>query len=119
MSSARSTRVPARAGAPTLPGAIRHCRPLPPRGTHSVPNLERLGLVTVDRHRDLRLTANGRIVRDAFQPLCEQVESRWRHRFGSSLIDEVIAAVHEDGAWRPFPLVAWTGAEFSLLGDGS
>ncbi len=92
--------------------------PLPKRGTHSVPNLERLGIVSVDRDKVVRLTAAGRAMRDAYGPLCEQIESRWRDRLGS-LIDESIDAVRVDGDWRPFPLVAWTGAEFSLLVNGS
>jgi len=29
--------------------------------------------------------------------------------------DEVIDAVGMSGGWRPFPLVTWTGSEFSLL----
>lgn len=87
--------------------------PMPRRGTHSVSNLERLGVVTVDREKAVRLTTRGRAMRDAYEPLCEQVESRWRHQLGSSLIDEVSDAVRVDGDWRPFPLVVWTGAEFS------
>ena len=54
-------------------------------------------------------------MRDAYEPLCEQIESRWRRRFGSALLDEVADAVGVVGEWRPFPLVAWTGSEFSLL----
>ncbi|MCA1673667.1 MAG: hypothetical protein LC799_16190, partial [Actinobacteria bacterium] len=88
--------------------------PLPERGTHSVSNLVRLGILALDQDAVLP-TARGRVLRDAYRPLCEQIESRWRHQFGSSLVDEVIDAVGVFGDWRPFPLVAWTGSEFSLL----
>ena len=89
---------------------------LPERGTHSVKNLVRLGILAQD-HQAVRPTALGRAMRDAYRPLCEQVESRWRHRYGSSLLDEVVDAVGAAGQCRPFPLVAWTGREFSLLDD--
>ena len=56
-------------------------------------------------------------MRAAYEPLCEQIEARWRHRLGSSLIDEVVTAVRVDGDWRPFPLITWSGAEFSVLGE--
>jgi hypothetical protein len=84
-------------------------------GTSSVPNLQRLGIVTIDRDNVVRLTARGRAMRDAYNPLCEQVESQWRNRLGSSLIDDVVATLRVDGRWRPFPLITWTGAEFSVL----
>lgn len=93
--------------------------PLQKRGTHSVQNLERLGVVTVDRDKVVRLTPTGRAMRDAYEPRCAQIESQWRDRLGSSLIDEVIDAVRVAGYWRPFPVVAWTGAEFSVLDTGS
>ena len=93
--------------------------PLQKRGTHSVQNLERLGVVTVDRDKVVRLTPTGRAMRDAYEPLCARIESQWRDRLGSSLIGDVIEAVRVAGDWRPFPLVAWTGAEFSVLGSGS
>jgi len=57
------------------------------------------------------------VMRDAYQPLCQQVESAWRRKFGSSLLDEVIDAVGGVGPSRPFPLVTWTGDEFALLDD--
>lgn len=89
--------------------------PLPSPGTHSVPNLERLGIVGVARDGGVRLTPTGRAMRDAYEPLCERIEGRWRQRLGSSLIDDIVDAVRVDGEWRPFPLVAWTGADFVLL----
>jgi hypothetical protein len=89
--------------------------PLPERGTHSVNNLVRLGILTKDRD-DVRLTAVGRAMRDAYHPLCQQIESAWRDTFGS-LIDEVVEALGVVTPSRPFPLVAWTGREFSLLDD--
>ena len=88
--------------------------PLPEIGTHSLQNLNRLGIVTRDQD-EARLTAVGRAMRDAYQPLCEQVESRWRRTFGASLVDEVVDAVGVVGPSRPFPLVAWTGSEFALV----
>lgn len=54
-------------------------------------------------------------MRDAYQPLCDEVESRWRRAFGSSLVDEVVDAVGVVGLSRPFPLATWRGSEFSLL----
>ena len=90
--------------------------PLPASGTHSVKNLARLGILTEDRGA-ARPTAAGRAMRDAYQPLCEAIESGWRHRFGSSLVDEVVDAVGAGGECRPFPLVTWTGSEFSFLDD--
>ena len=36
-----------------------------------------------------------RLMRDAFEPLCAQIESRWRKWLGSSLIDDVTEAVRE------------------------
>lgn len=93
--------------------------PLQKRGTHSVRNLERLGVVTVDPDEVVRLTPAGRAMRDAYEPLCAQIESQWRERLGSSLIDEVVGAVRVAGDWRPFPLVAWTGTEFSVRDGGS
>jgi hypothetical protein len=92
--------------------------PLQKSGTSGVPNLERLGIVTVDRDNAVRLTGRGRAMGDAYEPLRDQIEARWRHRLGSSLIDEVVEAVRVEGNWRPFPLIAWTGAEFSVLGEG-
>jgi hypothetical protein len=88
--------------------------PLPERGTHSVNNLVRLGIVARDRGA-VRPTAAGRAMRDVYRPLCDHIESRWRNQFGSSLVDEVIDAVEVSGDWRQFPLVTWTGREFSLL----
>lgn len=93
--------------------------PAPDRGPHSMANLERLRIVTVGQDKVVRLTARGRAMRDAYRPLCERVESRWRQRMGSSLIDEVVDAVGVGGDWRPFPLVVWNGAEFSLVGNRS
>ena len=90
--------------------------PLPQIGTHSVKNLLRVGVLTKDGD-GVRLTSRGRAMRDAYQPLCELVEYRWRHTFGSTLIDEVIDAVGVVAHSRPFPLVAWTGSEFSLVDD--
>lgn len=90
--------------------------PLPASGTHSVKNLIRLGILTED-HGAARPTAAGRAMRDAYQPLCEEIEARWRRKFGSSLVDEVVDAVGAGGGCPPFPLVAWTGSEFSLLDD--
>lgn len=88
--------------------------PLPEIGTHSVKNLVRLGILTGDQD-GVRLSAVGRAMRDAYQPLSEQVESRWRRAFGSSLVDEVVDAAGEVGPSGPFPLVAWTGGEFALV----
>lgn len=88
--------------------------PLPERGIHSVDNLVRVGIVARDRGA-VRPTARGRALRDAYGPLCDHIESRWRDQFGSSLVDEVIDAVGMSKNWRPFPLVTWTGREFSLL----
>jgi hypothetical protein len=93
--------------------------PVPDRGPRTVGNLERLRIVTVGQDKVVRLTARGRAMRDAYRPLCERVESRWRQRMGSSLIDQIIDAVGVDGDWRSFPLVAWDGAEFSIVGNRS
>jgi hypothetical protein len=92
--------------------------PIPKHGTHSVANLRRLGIVTVDGDDGARLTAKGRRMRDAHEPLCEQIESRWRDRLGSPFIDEVIEAVSGNGDGTTFPLIAWAGAEFAVLGMG-
>lgn len=89
---------------------------LPKTGTISMRNLERMGVGTVDRDNIVRLTTRGRAMRDAYRPLCEQIESQWRDQMGASLIDEIVQAVRVEGNWRPFPLVAWTGAEFSVVG---
>lgn len=75
--------------------------------------------MTVDPDEVVRLTPAGRAMRDAYEPLCAQIESQWRERLGSSLIDEVVGAVRVAGDWRPFPLVAWTGTEFSVRDGGS
>jgi hypothetical protein len=40
-------------------------------------------------------------------------------RLGSPLIDDAVEAARVEGNWRPFPLIAWTGAEFSVLSEGS
>jgi hypothetical protein len=77
-----------------------------------VHNLERGGFV-----RDGELTEIGRIVRDAFEPVCRVVETRWRDRHGSALLDDVIGAVHVEGRWRPFPLIVGTGTDFAVLGN--
>ena len=87
----------------------------PARGPHSVANLERLRIVTLGQDKVVRLTARGRAMRDAYRPLCERIESRWRQQMGSSLIDQVIDAVGVDGDWRPFPLIAWDGTDFSIV----
>jgi hypothetical protein len=71
--------------------------PVPGRGPHTVANLERLRIVTVGQDKVVRLAARGRAMRDAYRPLCERVESRWRRRMGSSLIDQIIDAVGVDG----------------------
>lgn len=84
--------------------------PLPASGTHSVKNLVRLGIITKGDGA-VRPSATGRAMRDAYQPLCEQIESQGRQRFGSTLVDEVdevVEAVEVVGKWRPFPLVVWT-----------
>jgi len=100
-----------------IDGDAADAEPLPKRGIHGMQNLERLGIVTIDRDV-ARLTARGRAIRAAYEPLCDQIEARWRRRLGSSLIDTVAAAVRVDGDWRPFPLITWTGVEFSVLGEG-
>jgi len=91
--------------------------PIPDRGPHTVANLERLRIVTVGQDKVVRLTARGRAMRDAYRPLCEQVELGWRQRMGSSLIGQIIDTVGVDGDWRAFPLVAWNGAEFSTVSN--
>jgi hypothetical protein len=62
-------------------------------------------------------TAIGRAIGDAFEPLCTEIEARWRERFGAALVDEVIEAVADDGDWLPFPLIGWTGRSFDVLGN--
>lgn len=89
--------------------------PVPNCGPHTVANLQRLNIVTVDQDEVVRLTPRGRVMRDAYRPLCEGVESRWRQRLGSSLIDQTIDAVGVDGDWPAFPLIAWDGTEFSTV----
>jgi len=102
---------------PVIDGDATNGTPISKRGTDSVQNLERLGIVTIDRGV-ARLTSRGRAMRVAFEPLRDAIEARWRDRLGSSVIDEVVASVRVDGDWRPFPLIRWTGTEFSVLGAG-
>jgi len=66
-------------------------------------------------------TPRGVAMRDAFEPLCTELESRWRAQHGPTLIDDVIDAVRVEAVEDPppFPLVSWTGAEFAVLGNGS
>lgn len=63
-------------------------------------------------------TALGRAVRDAYRPLCAQIEVSWRERFGGVLIDDVIAAVGAESS--TFPWVAWqNGNEWIVVASGS
>ena len=87
----------------------------PGHAPHNVPQLQRKGVVTIDPSGVVRLTARGRAIRDSYRGVCERVDARWRARFGSPLLDEIAAAVHVDGGWPAFPLIAWTGDEFAAL----
>lgn len=89
--------------------------PVPQCGPHTVANLQRLNVVTIDQDGIVRLTRRGRVMRDAYRPLCRRVESSWRERLGSSFIDQTIDAVHVDGDWQAFPLIAWRDGEFSVV----
>jgi len=86
------------------------------RGDHvsQSSGMERHGVI-----RGGKPTTLGVAMRDAYAPLCEQIEASWRGRFGSSLIDEVIDAVHVDGGYSTFPWVRWTRDEFVVLASGS
>ena len=99
-----------------IDGDTTGVKPVPKRGVHSLGNLERLGIITIDEDV-AKLTARGRAMREAYEPLCEQIEARWRDLMGSPLVDEVVAAVRVEGDWRPFPLITWTASEFSVLAE--
>ena len=66
-----------------IDGDATDVKPVPKRGVHSLGNLERLGIVTIDEDV-AKLTARGRAMRAAYKPLCEQIEARWRDLMGSS-----------------------------------
>jgi hypothetical protein len=79
----------------------------PARGTHSIKNVERVGIVIVDG-AVVHLTPIGRAVRDAYHPLAARIEADWRSRYGDDIVDGVIAAVDVAGDDLPaFPVVAW------------
>ncbi len=90
---------------------------LPSKGTHSFPNLARLGVATVDHASVVRLTTVGRSMRDAFEPLTARIEARWRIHYGGDVLDAVIDAVAVASEDLPrFPVVVWTGVDFALSG---
>jgi hypothetical protein len=66
-----------------IDGDATDVKPVPKRGAHSLGNVERLGIVTIDEDV-AKLTARGRAMRTTYKPLCEQIEARWRDLMGSS-----------------------------------
>lgn len=93
---------------------------LPARGLHSVTNWARLGILTVE-DGVARLTAPGRMARNAYMPLTERIESQWRERYGGRLIDEIESAVRvADPSGLPaFPVIVWNGTEFAVVANES
>jgi hypothetical protein len=65
------------------------------------------------RHGVTPDTDRGRVMLAAYEPTCSAIESVWRSRFGSRLIDDVVDAVGASSA--PFPIVAWAGGEFAVV----
>ncbi|MEA3055328.1 MAG: hypothetical protein QOD30_760, partial [Actinomycetota bacterium] len=84
------------------------------RGDHAgqMSGMERHGFI-----RGGALTGAGASMRDAYAPMCAEIESSWRERFGSTLIDAVIDAVSVEGGCSTFPWVRWTRDEFVVLGN--
>lgn len=89
---------------------------LPAKGLHSVTNWERLGFLRVD-DGVARLTAPGRMARDAYRPVAERIESQWRARYGSQLVDhiELSMRVADSSGLPAFPVIAWNGTEFAVV----
>lgn len=71
----------------------------------------------MERHRVMPNTSRGRLMLGAYEPTCAAIESSWRDRFGSSLIDDVIGAL--GGGSAPFPVVGWTAGECVVVASGS
>ena len=87
-------------------------------GVHSAPNLERLGIITIGPTMVVTLTPVGRAIRDAYEPTCHRIESLWRDRYGSVLIDAVIDAMTGLGERRPFPLIDGANGTFHVVTAG-
>ena len=69
------------------------------------------------RHGVTPDTARGRAMLAAYEPTCAAIESSWRSQHGSSLIDDVVDALGPSD--EPFPVIAWTGAEFAVVASGT
>ena len=57
---------------------------MPKRGTHSMQNLERVGVVTIGRDNSTRLTAIGRMMRDEIETVLKLPEILSRRVVGQS-----------------------------------
>jgi hypothetical protein len=80
--------------------------PLQKSGTSSVPNLERLDIVTVDRDNVVRLTARGRVMHDAYASKTTGCESLFFERLnradpGAAVSRSVTLGVSRAQRWRP------------------
>ena len=99
-------------GANMRPGAVEDS--IDPASIPNTAAFVRHQFATLDASGLMRLTARGRAVRDAFEPLAQQIEAQWRERLGK-VIDDAIEALAVPGELLPrFPIVVWNGAEFAL-----